>query len=197
MLNFGERSDSMNNNDAFSAGVIPGGLNNKNEIRILICYILNKFNIPMKKSDIILVLQANGLANYFDISEAFSELISNELIVKSSENFDEFLITNQGQIIAHELEKSLPKSVREKAVNVVESYLERMRNEKENSVIITQNNYGFLVTCNIKDRDFKMMKLELYAPDIESANNIKFKFYKDPSEIYGKILGIFADIICD
>ena len=72
-----------------------------------------------------------------------------------------------------------------------------MRNEKENSVIITQNNYGFLVTCNIKDRDFKMMKLELYAPDIESANNIKSKFYKDPSEIYGKILGIFADIICD
>ena len=187
----------MSQNNAFSAGVIPGGLNNKNEIRILICYILDKFNISMKKSDIILILQANGLANYFDTSEAFSELISNELVIKSNENSDEFLITNQGQIIAHELEKSLPKSVREKALQAVESYLERVRNEKENTVIITQNNYGFLVTCNIKDRDFKMMKLELYAPDLESANNIKSKFYKDPSEIYGKILGIFADIICD
>lgn len=184
----------MRQNDFFLDSVSPNNLNNKKEIRILICYILNKINIPVKKSDVILALQSKGIANYFDLSEAFFELISDKILIESKDFLDKFTITDQGKLMAQELEKSIPKTIRDESVQAVKLYLEQIRNENENNVIIKQNNYGFSVICSISDGDFNMLKLELYAPDINTANNIKNKFYKNPSEIYNKILCIFNNL---
>ena len=36
-------------NDAFTAGVEPGGLQSKDEIRILLCYLLTSVGVPLHK----------------------------------------------------------------------------------------------------------------------------------------------------
>ena len=38
--------------DAFSAGVEPGGLWHKNDIRILLCYILASVGAPLSRQDL-------------------------------------------------------------------------------------------------------------------------------------------------
>ncbi len=152
---------------------------------------MDKINIPIKKSDVTLVLQNSGLANYFEASEAFSEMISNGSIKETSE--EKYSITPQGKIIVEELERIIPRAVRDKAVIAVISYLERIRAEKENKVIIRKNDRGFTVTCIISDNSFEMLKLTLYAPNRDIANSIKNTFYKDPSELYSKILYLFTE----
>ncbi len=152
---------------------------------------MDKINVPIKKSDITLVLQTNGLANYFEVSEAFCEMISNGSIKEHSE--EGYLITTQGKIIVEELEKIIPRAVRDKALTAVISYLERIRSEKENKVIIRKNDVGFTITCIISDNSFEMLKLTLYAPNRDIANSIKDNFYEDPSEIYSKILSLLTE----
>ena len=39
--------------DAFTGGVEPGGLRTKNQIRILICYLLSSVDAPLSRQDII------------------------------------------------------------------------------------------------------------------------------------------------
>ena len=42
------------NFDAFSGGIEPGGLRNKSDIGILICYMLHNINSPFPEDDIII-----------------------------------------------------------------------------------------------------------------------------------------------
>ena len=53
--------------DAFSAGVEPGGLWHKNDIRILLCYILASVGAPLSRQDLSRIIQEKGLANYFEV----------------------------------------------------------------------------------------------------------------------------------
>ena len=176
--------------NAFSAGVVPGGLKDKNEIKILICYLIHAVKACLKKSDITLVLQAHGLANYFEVSEAFSELESNGSIKETEEGFK---VTSEGKMIVEELLKSLPPTVRDKALRAMNSYVERMKIEKENKVTIKESSMGFEVDCTVSDGEFDMMKLSLYAPDREFADAIKNNFYKNPGKIYRNILSLFIN----
>ncbi len=175
---------------AFSAGVAPGGLRDKNEIRILICYMIQNFDAALTKNDITLVLQAYGLANYFEVSEAFCELETNGSIEETEKGFK---VTSQGKMIVEELSKSLPLVVRDKALMATKAYLERKKIEKENKAVITENDYGYDVTCTVSGGEFDMLKLTLYAPDKEFADAIKANFYKNPGEIYNRILSLFID----
>ena len=64
-------------NDAFTAGVEPGGLQSKDEIRILLCYLLTSVGVPLHKEAILQSVQANGLANYFEVTDALEALCEN------------------------------------------------------------------------------------------------------------------------
>ncbi len=177
-------------NKAFSAGVVPGGLRDKNEIKILICYLIFKIENHLKKSDITLVLQTYGIANYFEVSEAVSELELNGSIKSSEEGYE---ITNQGKIIVDELSKNIPAAVRNKALQSMISYIERVKLEKENKVVIKETKFGYEVICTVSGGEFNMMQLTLYAPDKEFSNAIKNNFYKNPGKIYNRIMSLLMN----
>ena len=61
--------------DTFDAGVAPGGLRSKNEIKILICYLFASVNDKMSQSLVVEAIRADELANFFEIVVAFEELI--------------------------------------------------------------------------------------------------------------------------
>ena len=61
--------------DALTAGVKPGGLRSKQDIKLLICYLLSSIPQGLSKTDLINVLQDNNLANYFEVASAFDELL--------------------------------------------------------------------------------------------------------------------------
>ena len=80
--------------DAFSAGVEPGGLRSTREIGILICYMLDQFGKPISREDLIDSIQENGIANYFEVSSAVSELIR---LGNLSSDGNEVAITKNGE----------------------------------------------------------------------------------------------------
>ena len=178
--------------DEFIDGVAPGGLREKNDIKLLICYILSGIDNSLSKDDIISILKDNDLANYFEASDAFSDLISKKLIHTDSKDSSLYTITDEGKMIAKQLDVSLPISVREKALKAALNTLARAKIRKENTVKIEKNDFGYFVNCNISGGNIDLMSLKLYVPDIMQANMVKENFHKDPELVYSSMLAILT-----
>ena len=69
--------------DAFTGGVEPGGLRSKDEIRILLCYLLASVPAPLSRDDILTIMQENGFANYFEVTDSLSELEENGNVLRT------------------------------------------------------------------------------------------------------------------
>ena len=62
--------------DTFDEGISLGGMRSKTEIRTLICYMYKSVGSPMSKDAVINALMEKGLANYFETSACFEDLVS-------------------------------------------------------------------------------------------------------------------------
>ena len=52
-------------NDAFTEGIVPGGLTSHSEVKILCCYLLNIQNKPVPQDVLVSAVSKDGLVNYF------------------------------------------------------------------------------------------------------------------------------------
>ena len=149
-----EEGDSMSF-DTFDEGINPGGMRSKNEIRILICYLIKSVKAPVSKELILESLQKDGLANYFEASACFDDLVKNRHITVNDNN--KYILTEDGMMIATQLEDSLAYTVKEKAFHCVMMLLEEEKTERENKVEIVKNeiepimkNVGYEIESEIK-----------------------------------------------
>ena len=74
--------------DTFDEGIIPGGMRSKYEIRILICYLLNSIKEPVSKEIIVDSICEESLANYFETSSCFDDLIEKGNIIEKGTDGD-------------------------------------------------------------------------------------------------------------
>ncbi|MFU0833049.1 MAG: DUF4364 domain-containing protein [Oscillospiraceae bacterium] len=176
--------------DAFTAGVEPGGLRTKNEIRILICYLLDSVGVPLKKDDIIEIMQANGLANYFEVADAIAEMCQKGILCCESSDPDSLLLGGNGKIIAKQLGTALPPTVRDKAAGAAIRLLADAKRQRENHVEFIKVDRGYNVICHISGGDMDLMKISLYVPDLYQANMVKDNFYRSPETVYRMLLAL-------
>ena len=168
--------------DAFTGGVDPGGLWTKNDIRILICYILASVNAPLTGEDISGIMQGKALANYFETGDALAGL---EGLGHISSTPEGYVIEPTGREIALSLDTGLPLAVRDKALAAAVSLLARARAKRENRVETEDLENG----CVISGGDGgDLMELGLYVADRAQARVIEENFYKDPEGVYQLLL---------
>lgn len=177
--------------DAFTAGIDPGGLRTKNDIRILICYILKSVGAPLSGKDLHAVLEKHSLVNYFEANDALSSLVKSESV---SEQDGAYALLPKGEEIADTLDTALPLSVRDKALEAAMSLMARAKSERDNKVEILEGKQGFTVICHISDGSNDMMKIELTVPSEKQAELVRERFFDNPSRIYELLLaGLTGD----
>lgn len=170
--------------DAFDAGIDPGGLRKRSNVRLLICYIINSLNKPLKKDIVVTVMQKNGIANYFEILDAFNDLYKKQNIVLVNEKEDLYFVSDSGKLIASNLSSELPLTIRERAVSSVMELLMQEKNEKENHVEISKINNGYLVDCHISGGENDLFSCQIYVPDSKQARIVKKNFQTNAENIY-------------
>lgn len=175
-------------NDTFTGGVGPGGLRTKNDIRVLLCYLLASVSAPLRQDDILSILQEYNLANYFEIMDALSYLLEKGLLFPVPDLPGFLSIGPGGREIASQLDGTLPLAIREKTVAAAANLLARARREQENRVEIKKNEKGYSVTCHVSDGEMDLMAFTLYAPDLYQARLIKRNFHRNPEVIYQVML---------
>ena len=102
-------------NDAFTAGVRPGGLTSSTEIRLLLCYLVKNAG-PITRQEIENALMEEALVNYFEIGSCLDDITRQQLVTLTKGSYT---ITEKGRKVAQELAYDLPRSVRERAVAAV------------------------------------------------------------------------------
>lgn len=176
--------------DAFTGGVEPGGLRTKNDIRILICYLLTSVETPLAKDDLIQIIVENGLANYFEVTDAIAEMAEKKIIVLSGSHSELCTATKTAHMISKQLDSELPSSVRHKALCAAINLLAKAKREKENRVEITPMKKGVRVTCHISGGETDLMNFSLCIPDLAQANIVKENFQASPETVYRMLLAL-------
>lgn len=175
--------------NTFSEGIAPGGLREKAEIKLLVCYLLKKLNRTLTRTTINEILQEYSIANYFEANQAISELIKAKKIICTVQNHDELLeITPQAMYDVAEIEKSLPRSIREKAVAAALRILARERIKRESKVEVTPLDHGYHVTFTVEDVNTEMLKLTIYVSDKSQVELVKRNFFDNAVDIYSDVI---------
>ncbi|MEI6578180.1 MAG: DUF4364 family protein [Eubacteriales bacterium] len=179
----------MEEYDAFSAGVEFGGLRNRHEIKLLICFLLENLDRSLSKAQLNEVMQEQGLANYFDVNQALGELIDNGTVGMELFEEQEILsLTGIGRDATQLLENDLPKTVREKALNAAVKLQTKARRARENKIELEKLEIGYNVTFTISDKDDILMRLTVYVADITQVETVKQGFLNDPVSLYSGII---------
>ena len=178
--------------DTFDAGVAPGGLRSKNEIKILICYLFASVNDKMSQSLVVEAIRADELANFFEIVVAFEELIHDGNLRASDivDNEQTYELTDNGRVIARQLETTLAHTVKQKSYNCALRLLCERKTARENFVDIQKTDNGFLVNCRVSGGDVTLLDFTLYAPSFEQAEVLKRNFMSYPQTVYKTMLGL-------
>ena len=159
-------------NDAFTAGVRPGGLTNSTEIRLLLCYLVKNAG-PITRTEIENALMEDDIARQ-------------QLVTADG---DRYTITDKGRKVAQELAYDLPRSVREKAVAAVLRSQTWARKEAEYSARISEKADGHCsVRCQVKALDSELFCLDIGTPDRLSAEMVKKQFILKGNEIYQMLI---------
>lgn len=178
--------------DTFDEGVSLGGMRSKTEIRTLICYMLKSVGSPMRKDTIVNALMEKGLANYFETSSSFDDLVRNGNIELADADKNLYKNTSNGDMIATQLEDTLATTVKERAIECALSLLRQEQIESENKVTITKCENGYNVTCKISGGDMELLSFTLYVPDITQARLIRKNFYKNPDMFYSVMIAMLT-----
>lgn len=179
--------------DALRAGV-NGGLVTKESIKLLICYIINNIGEPLPQNEFSNEMHADGIANYFELSEAFSDLTKKELIAECPDKSGYFILTPVGLSTVNELKENIPYTVRKKAFIATVKMLRRMKYQEQTVVKTERTASGeYVVTCSIIEGEKEMMTVKLNVPDFETAQLIKNNFWDSPEQLYSKVISFMTN----
>lgn len=179
----------MDEFNAFTEGVTPGGLRNREEIQLLVCDILKSVGEPMSAEQINIAIQEHGLANYFEVGQAVDDLNTNGVIdTVKTDGADKFVLNERGEMVIKTLENHLPRTVRKKAVTSAVKLLLRERRARED-VISVENapGGGYNVTFTLSEKNDILMKLTIYVADSHQLETVKRNFLDDPAKLYSQI----------
>lgn len=180
--------------DTFDEGIVPGGMRSKYEIRILICYLLNSIKEPVSKEIIVDSICEESLANYFETSSCFDDLIEKGNIIEEGSDGDikTYTVSENGVMIANQLDTILAYTVKVKAYDCAINLLAQKKKERENSVEIVKTDMGYNVNCKISGGNLDLLSFSIFAPDMPQAQIIKKNFYENPTTFYKVILAMLT-----
>ena len=177
--------------DAFMAGVEPGGLTNVQEIRILLCYMLNSVAAPIPRDALTDIITAGGMANYFDTEDAIEDLIRLQHLVQSEDKLVATTVT--GNQIGESLGVRIPYTLRERSVKAALQLLKRREVERDNKVDIRKlEEGGYEITCTVMDGERALLSVTLRVSDHWQAEQIKEQFLTDPALLYRSNLAVLT-----
>jgi len=178
-------------NKAITAGVRIGGLTDRTEIKILLCYLLSELKEPITQNQLIECVCGQELVNYFEMQSALQHLLDNRLI-KEDENG--FSILPEGRDIAKQLENVVSATVKRYAYTMAVNILQYEALKKQHKTKITAvEGGGYNLHCSIEDDNFTIFSMDIVMPDEESAKFAGEQFVLNGQDMFRCVLGVMTD----
>lgn len=160
--------------------------------KITILAMLDQIDFPLSNSQISGFFLERDYTDYFTIQQSLSGLLESELIrEEKSHNSTRYFITDSGRKTLYVLrEKINPEILKD-----LNAFFEqnKMELKYENSVIsdyFKSTEDGYQVRCQIKEKDFPLIDLNLYVPDKAQAAAICANWKNVHMDVYSYLMDI-------
>ncbi len=178
--------------DALGTGVY-GSLVTKESIKLLVCYIINNIEEPLPRNAFCEEIHAEGIANYFELREAFSDLTQKNLIKECENKRGYYEITKMGIETVTQLKRNLPYSVRKRAFFTTVKMIKKLKCREQTRVTAEALDSGeYIISCSIVEGEKEMLTIRLNAPNFETAQQIKNSFWDNPELIYSSVINLMT-----
>ncbi len=177
-------------NKAISAGVRLGGLTDRTEIKILLCYLLAAIKQPITQEQLIECVCGQELVNYFEMQSALQHLLDNKLIDESEKGFS---ILPEGAEIRRELESGVSSTVKRYAYSMAVKLLQYDAMKKQNSYEISKIENGYNLHCYIHEGETVVFSMNILMPDEKSSVYAGEEFIMKGQDMFRCILGVCTD----
>lgn len=113
-------------------------------------------------------------------------------LIPADDEHKTYSLTKNGAEIAKQLDSTVAYTIKEKAYACAVKLLAEKKKEIENKVNIMKNDNGFTVECSVSGGDMELMKLDIYAPEMEQALILKKNFLDNPKKAYKIMLALLT-----
>jgi len=177
--------------DTFNEGIRLGGLTNSLDIKILICVVLLDVREPLTSEQLTNIINDESLANYFDVMNCISELKRDKHLINNED--DVLIVSDIGKYAVDELIKTLPISIKDRALVSAHKFILNNKKLEDNKVNILKSDDGYIVQCKMLDIGSDLLNIELFVGTMSQAKEVEKNFLGNPSKIYSTILEILTN----
>ncbi len=158
--------------------------------QILICYMLYRVETPMDSELLYDVAVTGGIINYFIYQDAMDSLQANETIVpqKQDDGSTVLALTEKGIACARRLKTIAAKSYRDEIVTAAKRAVQRRRNERDVKLEYETLERGCHLHVTLTDQDLVLLRLTLFAPDLDQAHILGERILANPAALYHDIV---------
>lgn len=165
-------------------------LNSVHGVKVLLCFLLNRLNRDITEEQLYEIVLDSEVINYFYYAEALDVLLKNESVKRTERDGKTYIeLEEKGRLGADYFNDTIPYYFRKQLLKTAMYYFARLDRESRANIEIISKSNGCDVKCTLKDVNFDIMRLTLYAPDEEQAKLIRDKIMLDPNEFYRKVIG--------
>lgn len=175
-------------------------LNNKNDIKIFILYILRHVGYALHYATIIDLVLGDGAVAYFDFVECFGELVEagnikrcDELAAGEFKVDEDFMITKQGASVADTLATGLATYIRDKSLKRALQYLSFKRDGTQIKLDIKPLYDGrSRISFGFERGDEVFFALNFVSDNEKQTERIRQNLNANPEYVYKSILSILS-----
>lgn len=168
--------------------------NSAHGVKVLLCFLLNRLNHDITEEQLYEIVLDSGVINYFYYAEALDALLKNESVKRTERDGKKYIaLEEKGRVGADYFNDTIPYYFRKQLLKTAMYYFARLDRESRTDMEIISTSSGFEVSCAVRDVNFDVMRLSLYAPDEEQAKLIRDKILLDPDGFYRNVIGFVLE----
>ena len=160
---------------------------NLSEKRLIILYILYKFQIAINQDNLTEIILETTPIKWLEVQPLITELIQNQLIDQIENKLE---ISGKGYEIVENYQSDILISIREN----IDQYYKKNLDKITSNISIVANfkkvNQSYSVHLFLSELNESLLELTLSVPTREMAESICTKFKKDTTQIYRSIIKI-------
>lgn len=167
-----------------------GFIHERLDIKILILFVLRRLPGAVDSETLRGLCQFDEGIGYFDYADCLSELVENGNVEETEEGYR---ITDMGASNADAVEKTLPYSVRAKAIKLIAPVEEKLRRAAMITARHSLDEGNCCVTLAMSDGKGEVIHLELLCANEEQAKRMEKNFRHNAEGFYQKITEILNE----
>ena len=164
------------------------------ESKLIILYILNKVNKPIKNEALLKLILSITDMNYFYFQQFLLDLLNTSYITcTTDENESIYSITDAGREVLELTKNIIPGLIKFKIDNGFKENLDQIRNEfSVTAEFEPQDEDEYTVKCKVNENTKTLFEIQTFAGTSEQAKLMVDNWKNNANIIYPKILEILS-----